>query len=149
MIGKTPATSVGIIRNLLNGRYPAMPKFTVPIVDVRDVADAHLLALETPAARGERFILAGQSLSVAELVALLRQAVPERSGKLPSMTVPNWTARAAATVHPGLALIVRELGRDNRVSADKAQRILGWEPRPEADVVRDTARSLIDYGLIG
>lgn len=148
MIGKTAATSVGIVRNLLNGRYPAMPKFTVPVVDVRDVAAAHVSALETERSIGERFIVAGQSLSVAEIVAILRDAVPERAGKLPGMTVPNWTARAAASMHPGLAMIVGELGRDNRVTSEKAGRLLGWTARPEREVISATAESLIAAGLI-
>lgn len=148
MIGKTAATSVGIVRNLLNGRYPAMPKFTVPVVDVRDVAAAHILALQTEASIGERIILAGQSLSVVEIVAILREAIPERAGKLPGMTVPNWTAKAAASMHPGLAMIVKELGRDNRVTSEKARRLLGWTTRPERETVAATAESLIAAGLI-
>ncbi|SES08476.1 NAD-dependent epimerase/dehydratase family protein [Rhizobium sp. NFR03] len=148
MIGKTTATSVGIVRNLLNGRYPAMPKFIVPLVDVRDVAAAHVLALETASSIGERFIIAGQSLSIADIVGILREAVPERAGKLPGMTVPNWTAKAAASLHPGLAMIVKELGRDNRVSSEKARRVLGWTTRPERETVSATASSLIEAGLI-
>ncbi|PYE28319.1 dihydroflavonol-4-reductase [Rhizobium sp. PP-CC-3A-592] len=148
MIGKTAATSVGIVRNLLNGRYPAMPKFSVPVVDVRDVATAHVLALQTEASIGERLIVAGQSLSIAEIVAMLREAVPERAGKLPGMTVPNWTAKAAASMHPGLAMIVKELGRDNRVNSEKARRLLGWTTRPERETVAATAASLIAAGLI-
>ena len=40
------------------------------------------------------------------------------------------------------------LGKQNRASNEKAQRVLGWKPRAVEESVVDTARSLIDLGLI-
>ena len=39
---------------LMTGAYPVLPKLGFEIVDVRDVAALHRLALETPAAAGNR-----------------------------------------------------------------------------------------------
>lgn len=43
-------TSQKIIADLVNGKYPGLPKITMGIVDVREVAEAHLKALEVEAA---------------------------------------------------------------------------------------------------
>ncbi len=62
VLGHEIGTSVAVVRNLLKGNYPALPKFAVPVVDVRDVADAHVQALSVAAAAGERFLIAGEAL---------------------------------------------------------------------------------------
>lgn len=46
----------------MSGKLPGMPKIMFPIVDVREVAEAHLKALLVPEARNQRFILSSESL---------------------------------------------------------------------------------------
>src|SRR5439155_222332 len=53
-------TSNQIFVDLLNGTYPGIVNLTWGFVDVRDVADAHVRAMETPSARG-RYICAGET----------------------------------------------------------------------------------------
>ena len=148
ILGRETGTSVALVQSLLKGRYPVLPDFRVPIIDVRDVADAHLLALSVAAAAGERFITAGEVLSLKEIVAVLKRDFPAYARKLPSFVLPNLLARLAAHVDPGLKLIVRELGRDARVSNEKARRVLGWKPRSEEEAIRASAESLIAAGLV-
>lgn len=148
LLGGEVGTSVGVVRNLLRGKYPAMPKFSVPIVDVRDVADAHLRAMTVADAAGERFLIGGAALSLADISAVLRRHFPAYAGKLPKIILPNWLAAIAARFDPGLRLVVRELGRDSRISNDKARRILGWTPRTEEEAIRASAESLIAAGLV-
>lgn len=141
-------TSVGIVQNLLKGRYPAMPDLSLPVIDVRDVAEAHVLALSVPQAAGERFIAGGAALSVKDIVTVLRREFPVYARKLPKFVLPNWLAGFAARFDPGLNLIIRELGRDARVSNEKARRVLGWKPRSEDEAIRASAESLINAGLV-
>src|SRR5262249_34646846 len=49
-------TSLEVIRLLMAGALPAVPRISFAVVDVRDVARAHRLAMETPHAAGNRFI---------------------------------------------------------------------------------------------
>lgn len=148
VLGRETGTSVGLVQSLMKGRYPAMPDFSVPVVDVRDVAEAHLLALGVEAAAGERFIAAGEALSVRDIVTVLKRDFPDHARKLPKFVLPNPLARLAAHFDPGLRLIVRELGRDARVSNEKARRILGWQPRSAEEAIRASAESLIAAGLV-
>ena len=47
-----------VLRLMLNN-FPAIPEVSLPVVDVRDVAMAHILAIEKPdETNGMRFILA-------------------------------------------------------------------------------------------
>ncbi|HEV7318901.1 MAG TPA: aldehyde reductase [Ensifer sp.] len=148
LLGQDIGTSVAVVRNLLRGSYPALPKFSVPIVDVRDVADAHLRAMVTAGAAGERFLIAGEACSLADVAGVLRRQFPERASKLPKFVLPNWLAGLVSPFDPGLRLIVRELGRDQRISNGKARRVLGWNPRSAADAINASADSLILAGLV-
>ncbi|MBM7092927.1 NAD-dependent epimerase/dehydratase family protein, partial [Streptomyces sp. S12] len=46
------ATSILLVKRLLDGALPGAPKLYFGVVDVRDVADLHLRAMTDPAARG-------------------------------------------------------------------------------------------------
>ncbi|MBO0155327.1 aldehyde reductase, partial [Vibrio parahaemolyticus] len=48
--------SVQSVIQMLSGQIKACPKLTFGYVDVRDVADLHIKAMLSPAAKGERFI---------------------------------------------------------------------------------------------
>ncbi len=148
IIGRKASTSTGMVRSLLKGKYPALPDFRVAIVDVRDAAEAHVLALQVPDAGGQRFIAATETLTMRAIADILRQSFPQDAGKVPRLVLPSWLVRFAAPFDAGLRLIVKELGRDVRFSSDRARRVLGWKPRPAADAVQATARSLLDAGMI-
>ncbi len=148
ILGGDPGTSVGLIRGMMRGKYPAMPDFRVAVVDARDVADAHVQAMIVPEAAGERFIAAGKAMSFKDIVAVLKTTHPAYAKKMPKFVLPNWMARLAAPFDPGVRLILKELGRDARVSNEKARRVLGWQPRTEVEAIRASAQSLIDTGRV-
>ncbi|WP_075288787.1 SDR family oxidoreductase [Pararhizobium arenae] len=148
VLGRQTGTSTGMIRSLLKGKYPAIPDFRVSIVDVRDAADAHVMAMTVPEAAGERFIAAADMMTMAEIAATLRQSFPEQARKVPRLVLRTWLVRLFAPFDPGLKLIVKELGRDQRVSHEKARRVLGWTPRPSQEAVRATAQSLLAARLV-
>ncbi len=61
-----------IFADLLNGQYPAIMGLTWGFVDVRDVAQAHTRALTAHGIQG-RYICAGATLSMREVVGLLKE----------------------------------------------------------------------------
>jgi dihydroflavonol-4-reductase len=50
-------------------------------------------------------------------------------------------------VNPALRALRGQLGYDFDSSSAKAERLLGWRPRPVADSIADTAESLLAHGL--
>ncbi|MDQ0320082.1 dihydroflavonol-4-reductase [Pararhizobium capsulatum DSM 1112] len=148
ILGRRTGTSTGVIRSLLKGKYPALPDFRVSVVDVRDAAEAHVLAIGVPEAAGQRFIVATETLSMRAIADILRQSFPGEAKKVPRFVLPNWLVRLATPFDAGLRLIVKELGRDARVSNEKARRILEWKPRTAEEAVQATAASLLDAGMV-
>lgn len=141
------SASLELVRRLLAGDFPGLPNLGFSLVDVRDVAEAHVLAMTMPAAAGERFIVAGRYLTMREMANVLREAYPQRARKIPGRRLPDWLVRLASRFDAELRSVVLDLGLDSRVSHEKASRILGWQPRDEAQSIRDTAQSLLHFDL--
>ncbi|QQQ03532.1 SDR family oxidoreductase [Lysobacter enzymogenes] len=143
------ATSILLVKRLLDGALPGAPKLHFGVVDVRDVADLHLRAMTDPAARGERFLAtAGDFLSVSEMAALLRRNLGVAARKAPTRELPNWLVRLAALADPAVRQIVPDLGNRKNASNAKAKRVLGWNPRSAEEALVATARSLIELGVV-
>jgi nucleoside-diphosphate-sugar epimerase len=148
LLGPDFGTSVALIQQMMSGALKRVPRFGVAVVDVRDAADAHIRAMTHPRASGQRFIAAGKFFWMRDMAAVLAGSFPDYASRLPSGEVPNWMIRMMAPFSARSRMIVHELDRDLSVSAAKAKRVLGWQPRSEEEAIRASAQSLIDHGLV-
>ena len=142
VLGSDYSASIEAIKKLLDGSIPALPRFGFNVVDVRDIARLHLLAMTTPEAAGERFIGSGDFYWMSDVAKMLKQGLGDQAKKVPSIPVPDLVARMAALFDPIVRGRLYELGKRRPVSSEKARRVLGWTPRPITETVLDTARSL-------
>lgn len=144
VLGSDVPSSVGLIRMLLQGKPPLLPRASFAVVDVRDVADLHLRAMAQPQAAGQRFLAsAGQPLTLPESAAILRSALGQGGARVPTREAPDWMVRAVARFVPALATLAGLLGPPKQVSTEKATKLLGWQPRPAAETVAATGQSLL------
>jgi dihydroflavonol-4-reductase len=123
---RTPTPTGAMIRGVATGRYVAYPRIGVNLVDVRDVARGHALALEH-GRPGERYLLGGVDLPLREVFA----AVADLAGRpRPRIAVPYAAIRAGAA----LGLVNRNEAILARTPAyfswAKAGRELGYRPGP-------------------
>jgi nucleoside-diphosphate-sugar epimerase len=126
---------------------PGVPRIGLQVVDVRDLADLHIAAMETPAAAGRRFLAVAGFLWMREIAELLRTEFGDgRQGAVREL--PDWLVRVVARLRPGMAELVPMLGRRYTYTTAAARSVLGWQPRPVRDTIIDTARSLVDLGLV-
>jgi nucleoside-diphosphate-sugar epimerase len=135
--------SVQLVQRLVQGRMPLIPRFGLCIVDVRDVADLHLRAMAAPQAAGERFIASGDFMWMQDVAATLKQRLGARGAKVPTRRLPDFVVRLLAPFMAELRLLQPLLGRAHRFSSAKAQRLLGYAPRPAAETIVDCAESLL------
>jgi len=144
------SSSIDIIQRLMNGSIPACPQLYFGVVDVRDLADLHVRAMTSPAARGERFIGAadGGAVSFMDLANIIRTERPDQAKKVPTKAFPNWFLRGIAFFNPAVRAMVPHLGEVREASNGKAKEVLGWTPRPVRETVVDTADSLVQHGAI-
>jgi dihydroflavonol-4-reductase len=139
----TPSTEV--VKGLLEGAYPAAPKSSFAIVDVRDVATIHRLVFEDDNASG-RHIVSGIDGRMIEIGRLVKSQYPE--AKPPRFQAPWPFVYLNALVEQALSIfgrtpsitwsIVRSIRRgDAQLDTSKSQ-ALGWTPIPFDETIRDT-----------
>lgn len=144
----TRAEGVLMMLDLGNGYYRfGAPELEFAVVDVRDVAEGHLVAALTPEASG-RHILVNESLGLIEIAEILR----ERFGDgfpFPRRTVPNPVALMLAP-RRGIpqAVARRNLGYPLRFDNTRSRTALGMSYRPARESVVDHFQQLLDDGLV-
>jgi nucleoside-diphosphate-sugar epimerase len=150
VLGPDDPPSLRMIRGMLNGDLPVCPPFATSWVDVRDVADLHLRAMTDPVAAGERWLAsAGPSLRTVELARILRARLGDRAAKAPTRELPLSLARFLGNFNPQLRALRPQLGQDYNATGAKAERLLGWSPRPIDQSIADTAESLLAHTAVG
>jgi dihydroflavonol-4-reductase len=147
LLSRDASYSLEVIQRLLKG-IPGTPKVGFSFVDARDVADLQIKAMLSPEAGGERFIAVTEFLWMAEVAAVLRRELGDDAAKVPTRGVPNLLVRAMAIFDPGIRSITNQLGKKLTYSSEKARTTLGWSPRPAPESAVDTARSMIELGLV-
>ena len=134
------------IEMVATGKMPVAVPLQFGYVDVRDVAAAHILAMQNPASNGERFALAEKDLWYGDVAKVLRD---NGFDKAPTLAVPVWLAKILAIFSKELKLAVPYLGRLRSVkNSTKAKDILGWNPRPAEESIVQIAQQIQDMGLI-
>lgn len=151
LLGRDLSASILLVKSMLEGRLPALPRLMFGVVDVRDVADLHLRAMTHPAAANERFIAtAGDFLTMQEIALALRERLGPAATRVSTRVLPDWLVRLVALFSAtARQAATPELGRRKTATSAKAQAMLGWEPRPAAEALAATAESLIGLGLVG
>ncbi len=148
-LGPQLSGSVRLVKSMLEGRMPAVPRVFFGVVDVRDVVDLHLRAMTGPDAAGQRFLaVGGPAMSFLDVAQVLRRRLGEAAARVPSVELTDEEVIAAAPSNPALREAVGRLGRVPRISNAKARTVLGWQPRDTEDTIVDTAESLIRSGLL-
>ncbi|MCO5600271.1 hypothetical protein L7F22_054381 [Adiantum nelumboides] len=75
LLQSAPNASSLVVLKLLNGSSDSYENTTIGVVDVKDVAQAHLLAYEIPAASG-RYLCCNEMVTKSTMVEILRQLYP-------------------------------------------------------------------------
>jgi dihydroflavonol-4-reductase len=121
---------------------------------VRDVARAHILAMESPAASG-RYLLASGNFTPARIADRAHRLGLDDRYRLPRLRLDGGLGvaltRAAIPFQPrGSRGFLREsLGRRWDVDGSRAPRELGLEYRDLDQTIDDTWSSLDELGLLG
>ena len=136
----TAGTSVSTIKGMITGSVPGIPPISVPMVDVRDVALAHVAAMESTGVNGQRFAVCHpEPIRYLEVAKILRAA---GYTKVPSREIPQGLIRALAPVNRELRSMKAFIGKSVSADISISTANLQWSPRPIKETLLDTASAL-------
>ncbi|QSZ35555.1 hypothetical protein DSL72_008425 [Monilinia vaccinii-corymbosi] len=121
----------GFINSSKDSELP--PNGLHTFADVRDVAEAHLLAATLPEASGQRFIVCEGQISSQNISDILRKNIPELEERTPK-GVPGDKGLADGSF---------------TCSSDKVRKVLGLKFRSKEDTFVDLARQLLEFENAG
>lgn len=150
-----PTPTGQTVLTFLRGRVVASVRGGMNVVDVRDVADAHVAAIDRGTVR-RRYLVGGENLSFDELWARLGRIAGRRA---PRAHMPHAVAVAAALAdearcrltgaRPVVPLEGTRLSRERMyVASDRAAAELGVAPRSVDGALADAVRWYRDHGYV-
>ena len=148
LLDEDPGTSVALMKRVFDGSLPAAARVAFIVVDVRDVAAAHVAAMVSPEAGGHRFPMGNGTYTLIEMAHVLGAALPERKSRMPRFEVPDWLVRLVAFVDKDVRGNLGELGVVKRADASDVRTLLGRDLIAADDSLIASARSLIEQGLV-
>ncbi len=144
-------TSNRILAEITTLKSPFVFDMPVAGVDVRDVAGAHIAAMETQDASG-RYLCGAESTNIVEIVEQLAEEFPGTTWPKIRLEGPIGTKlmRALTYTQPsGIGTYVRShLGREIVFDNSKIKQELGVTFRPLAETLSDTVKDMIASGKI-
>lgn len=149
-LGPSLNTTNEMIRDIMIGVYPGIMDINWGFIDVRDVARAHILAMETDTASG-RYLCSAEALHMRDLVALLKSsgfgnyALPkvDLTGKMGTLLM-----KALSFTQPkDIGTYIRTtIGRTMRYDNSKIRRELGLSFIPVKDSLIESVRDMVKWG---
>lgn len=143
-MAKKRSSTDQIFEMLLKGT--PSPKVIYPVVDVRDLAELHILAIENSAAVGQRFIAHSEEMPMPNMARLLKREYPNK--KISTFTIPDFVISIMSKFQPPMKVLNTMIGLKYHYDTSKARKMLGWNPRTATETVIDTAKYLTDNNLI-
>ena len=145
LLDEDPGTSAILIQRLLNGSVPALPRIPITIVDVRDVAAAHVAAMTTPEAGGRRFPMGERTLFFKQVADLLAERYPQK--RVPRRQMPDWAVRLYGLFDRDVRGNVGELGLAKQLDSRGAMALLDRKLTPAPEAILATAETLLAHKL--
>ena len=119
------------------------------MVDVRDLAAAHIAAMETPAAAGKRFIVCkSPSMWMRELSEVITEEFGSQGYKIPSWHIPKPGLWLAKFFSPVLARVYPVLGKQFTYHTDRMREVLRIKHHNIENSIIDIGYNVTERGLV-
>jgi dihydroflavonol-4-reductase len=139
-------SSISVVERIMKGKDPMLPDLRFGIVDVRDVAQMHVKAIGTDAAKGERILASSETYSFVEIAKLIKSLYPK--SKVKTGKAPTFLIKFLSNFDGEIKAVLPMLGKPMLTSNDKARRILGIKFIPAEISIKESADYLVKNGFI-
>tara|TARA_B100000941_G_scaffold290847_1_gene275222 strand:+ start:2127 stop:3125 length:999 start_codon:yes stop_codon:yes gene_type:complete len=128
------SASLNIYKMIMKREMPMIPRMKVPLVDVRDVAKAHIEAIENNESIGKRFLLCENTYWMKDISLKMKSL----GYNAPTTVAPDFLIKFLALFDSTLKEAVTKLGYDYNIDTKQAEEILKFNPVSLEDTLKDT-----------
>ena len=139
-------SSLNVIKRLMEGKDLMVPNLGIALVDVRDIAQMHVRALQRPESVGNRFIGSERFMWMRDIALVLKVEYPDR--KIPLRVAPDWLMWLMAMFDKTIKNILPSLRHEVPLDNSAAAEILGIEFIEARQAIRTSASSLIRENIV-
>lgn len=148
VLNGSQCTSAFIIKRLLERSMPAVPRLNFPVVDVRDVAAAHVKAVTSSEAIGNRHILYGESVWMKDMAAALAKEFRPQGYNVPTANCPYFAMWLYSLFDRNLKQMLPRVGKEVKLDNTRMKEVFKIEDREINSTFIDMAYSLIESGIV-
>jgi dihydroflavonol-4-reductase len=142
--GNLEGASMGMFKNMILGKVPMVPKSSINMSDVRDVAKIHVLALENKNANGRRFIVTTEKpYAFQDLAQILKS---NGYDKVSTKLAPNFLLKFIGNFDREARSMRAFIGKTYNGDVSSTMKTFNWKPINFEKTVLDSAKSI--EGLI-
>ncbi len=147
--GDVKPTSGRLLIHIVRGQMLVYPDGQINVVDVRDVARAHVAAVER-GQPGERYIIGGENMSFRRMLTAMALQAGRRP---PRLRLPSILVELAGSLAGQLGIfgadMLQAISHFQALDTGKARAELGLISRPFTETVRDTLAWFYEHGYLG
>ncbi|KAE9546287.1 hypothetical protein FO519_010501, partial [Halicephalobus sp. NKZ332] len=144
--------SATIIGRMMDFRtFLAAPKVCLGVVDVRDVAKAHILSLKSEKSDGQRILITNEKPTwFSDFRDWLMEEFKDYGYLISPLKVPDWLLKiyAKTNIDPHSKAVVHRVGPELRFSNKKSEEIFGLQYIDPKTSLIDMVYSMIEKGMI-
>ncbi|CAB9520493.1 Anthocyanidin reductase ((2S)-flavan-3-ol-forming) [Seminavis robusta] len=160
LVSDTVTSSKRIVYEIMAGKYPGVIDLYIPMVDIRDVVEAHFRAAmqsKEPAGsrwanQRRRFLLTrkkGKDVFFPEVAGILKDHFGPMGYSISTWPIPNWLLWIVSLFDSELATMSQMLGVGENYDNTKSIEVLGLTYHTNAtEIILETAHAMIQQGLI-
>ena len=148
LYGGSPYTSLLLQKWMMEREMVLLPKCHFPMIDVRDVATAHVSAMKVPEAAGHRHILYSGGLWVQEMAKIIEKEFDPQGYNIPTTNAPSFLVKFVGLFDKTMKIMSPSLDKNISLDNTRMKDVLGVKPRDLSESVIDTCYSLAEFGIV-
>ena len=137
-------TSGAVIKRIMDGEFPGMPRIYFSLIDVRDAAELHIRAMQNNAVFGRRVFATGPSLPMVDIAKSLAENFPTYAKKIKPRQLPDFLVRLIGLFDGDVKTAAINLGRRHNMQTPLIETLLGRPLKSNDEAIRAMGQSLID-----
>lgn len=145
---KAESSSFQIVEKVMNNAMPGMPLVKLAMVDVREVAMAHLLSIKNREAANRRFIIYNNSMMCCELATVMKSEFDPQGYEIINSPLAYWKLYVASFVNTTAATMISRWRLTSDIDNTRSLEVLGVKYGDIRKSILDMTYNMFETGAL-